>query len=78
MPTGLRNSPATFQALMNLIFRDYINELLVIYLDNIFIFSDSHEEHLKLLRLVLSGRRERQLYVGKEEYKLMKKETEFL
>jgi len=45
MPMGLTNAPTTFQALMNHIFRDMTDIFVVIYLDNIFIFSDSMEDH---------------------------------
>ena len=46
------NAPATFQRLMTLIFRDVIGRFLHVYLDNIFIYSDSIEEHEKYLKLV--------------------------
>lgn len=39
MPIGLRNAPPTFQALMNSIFRECIDEFIVVYLDDILIFS---------------------------------------
>lgn len=83
MPMGLRNAPATFQALMNSIFRDCIDEFVVIYLDDILIFSDSREEHLDHLHLLLttsetSRPREHKLYVGQKKCELMKEETEFL
>lgn len=78
MPMGLRNSPATFQALMNSIFGDCIDDFIVIYLDDILIFSDTREDHLKHLRIVLTRLKEHQLYVGKNKYEMMKTETEFL
>lgn len=78
MPMGLRNAPATFQALMNAIFRDCIDEFVVIYLDDILIFSDKRDEHLKHLRIVLTRLKEHELYVGQKKVELMKTETEFL
>lgn len=75
MPMGLRNAPATFQALMNAIFCDCIDEFLVVYLDDILIFSDSREDHLKHLGLVLSRLKENSLFVGRSKYELMKEET---
>src|SRR5882724_6201475 len=45
MPMGLTNAPATFQAFMNLIFRDMTDIFVVIYLDDILIFSNSLEDH---------------------------------
>jgi hypothetical protein len=50
MPFGLSNAPATFQALMNEIFRDLLDIYVIIYLDHILIFSkteDKHSEHVK-------------------------------
>lgn len=78
MPMGLRNAPATFQALMNSIFRDCIDDFLVIYLDDILIFSNNREDHLEHLKLVLSRLRDHQLYVGNDKFELMTTETEFL
>lgn len=78
MPMGLRNAPATFQALMNSIFGDCIEDFIVIYLDDILIFSESREDHLRHLRLVLSRLKEHQLYIGKKKFELMLEETEFL
>src|SRR5882724_5922490 len=53
MLMGLTNSPATFQAFMNHIFRDMTDIFIVIYLDDILIFSDSLEDHRVYVRCVL-------------------------
>jgi len=51
---GMTNSPATFQTMMNDIFRDLIVEgIMVVYLDNILIFTRMEEEHAKAIRQVL-------------------------
>lgn len=78
MPMGLRNAPATFQALMNSIFRDCIDDFVVIYLDDILVFSDTREDHLRHLRIVLTRLKDNELYVGKNKCELMRSETEFL
>ena len=52
MQQGDCNAPATFQRLMTIIFRDFIWKFIHIYLDNIFILSDSMKDHEKHLRLV--------------------------
>lgn len=78
MPTGLRNAPTTFQALMNSVFRDFIDEFVVIYLDDILISCDSKEDHQRHPRLVLSKLRKLKLYVRERKYEQMRDETEFL
>ena len=51
---GLTNSPATFQTMMNDIFADMISEgVVVVYLDDILIFTKDLEEHRKITRRVL-------------------------
>ena len=52
MQQGDCNAPATFQWLMMSIFRDVIGRFLHVYLDNIFIFSNTPEEHKQHLRVV--------------------------
>lgn len=47
MPFGLINAPFTFQKLMNEILADYLYKTTVVYLDDILIFSDTFEAHLK-------------------------------
>jgi hypothetical protein len=54
MPFGLTNAPAVFQHLMNDIFREYMDEFVVVYLDDILIFSKDQENHDKHVRLVLA------------------------
>jgi hypothetical protein len=53
MPFGLTNAPAVFQHMMNDIFREHLDDFVVIYLDDILIFSKNEEEHKKHVRLVL-------------------------
>ena len=53
MPFGLTNAPAVFQHMMNDIFREHLDDFVVIYLDDILIFSKNEEEYEKHVRLVL-------------------------
>lgn len=78
MPMGLCNAPVTFQSLMNSIFEDDVDVFLVVYLDDLLVYSDSYENHLKHLELGLSRLQDNQLYVGKSKCKVMTTNTEFL
>ena len=53
MPEGLTNAPASFQAMMNEILREYLDQGVVVYLDNILIYSRNEEEHEVLVKKVL-------------------------
>ena len=62
MPFGLTNAPATFQTLMNSILRPYIDKFVLVYLDDILVYSNSQEEHLEHLRLVFEALQQHSLY----------------
>ena len=53
MPFGLSNTPSTFQRLMNQTFFDLLNHFVVVYLDDILVFSESLSNHLAHLCIVL-------------------------
>ncbi len=63
MQQGDCNAPATFQRLMTYIFRDCIGRFLHVYLDDLFIYTNTIEEHEKCLRIVFDRLREHQLFL---------------
>ena len=67
MPFGLTNAPATFCTLMNKVLQPFLDRFVVVYLDDIVIYSQSLEEHVGHLRQVFRVLRENQLYVKKEK-----------
>jgi len=64
MSFGLVNAPAIFQAMMNKILREFLNHGVVVYLDDILIYSESEEEHIRLVKKVLARLEEHQLTVS--------------
>ena len=62
LPFGLTNAPATFMRLMNDIFRPYLDKFVIVFLDDILIFSRTPEEHEQHLRQVLTLLRQHRLY----------------
>jgi hypothetical protein len=62
VPFGLSNAQAIFMCLMNGIFREYLDKFIIVFLDEIIIYSKSEEEHEQHLRMVLQLLREHQLY----------------
>ena len=62
MPFGLTNAPTMFMDLMNRVFRPYLDQYVVVFIDDILVYSNSHLEHEQHLRVVLQTLRENQLY----------------
>ncbi|MBW0582017.1 hypothetical protein O181_121732, partial [Austropuccinia psidii MF-1] len=62
MPFGLTNAPVSFQNLVNDIFSDFFNVLIVVYLDDIMVFSSSEEEHVKHVASVLQRLRDNNFF----------------
>ena len=62
MGFGLTNAPATFMSLMNHIMRSFLSKFVVVFLDDILIFSGSWKEHLDHLDTVLCALRDQELF----------------
>src|SRR6266498_260591 len=78
MPFGLCNTPATFQRLINQILRKYLEKFILIYLDDIIIYSKTFEEHKKHVRLVFEALRAAFLIIKPKKCKFAQKELRFL
>lgn len=78
VPFGLRNSPALFQSTMNRVLNDYLDDFVMVYLDDILIYSKSKEEHEVHVRKVLQRLRDEQLIANLKKCDFYKTELEFL
>ena len=59
---GLTNAPATFVDLMNKVFRQYVDKFVIVFIDDILVYSRTMEEHELHLKIVLGKLREKRLY----------------
>ena len=78
LPFGLTNAPPTFMRLMNAIFHRYLDEFVIIYLDDILICSKNQHDHLNYITLVLQLLRDNQLYANKEKCEVDVDQIHFL
>ena len=78
MPFGLCNAPSTFQSMMDEVLSDYIGKFVRVYVDDIVIYSDTEEEHLRHLRLVFERLRAYSLYCKPHKCTFQKPEIEVL
>ena len=70
MPFGLTLAPAAFMDLMNMVFKPYLDQFVVVFIDDILVYSKNKEEHEKHLHVILQTLREQQIFakLNKCEY----------
>jgi hypothetical protein len=78
MPFGLTNAPAAFQYFMNDIFNDTLGVFVIVYLDDILIFSKNEKEHKEHVREVLERLRKHKLYCNLQKCTFGTPEVEYL
>jgi hypothetical protein len=75
---GLTNALAYFMYLMNKVFMEYLDKFMVVFIDDILVYSRNEEEHEEYLRLVLQKLRENQLYAKLSKCEFWLREVSFL
>ena len=78
VPFGLTNAPAAFMSITNDVFRDYTDSFVMVYLDDILIYSNSWSEHLQHIKLVLNRLRKHKLYAKPSKCAFGVQEVEYL
>ena len=78
MPFGLTNAPTTFMDLMNRVFRPYVDKFVVVFIDDILVYSKDAQKHEQHLRIVLEVLREKKLYAKLSKCDFWLKEVSFL
>ena len=78
MSFGLTNAPAYFMNMMNKVFMEFLEKLVVVFGDDILVYSKNEEEHKEHLHLVLGKLREHQLYAKFSKCEFWLKEVGFL
>jgi hypothetical protein len=75
---GLTNAPAYFMNMMNKVFMDELDKCVVVFIDDILVFSKTAKEHEEHLRIVLGKLRQQQLYAKFSKYEFLMEEVSFL
>lgn len=78
MPFGVTNAPAVFMDYMNRVFRPYLDQFIVVFIDDILIYSKSEEEHVEHLRIALQVLKDKQLYAKLAKCEFWLGEVQFL
>ena len=78
MPLELKNAPTAFMILMNRVFKPYLDQFVVMLIDDILVYSKTIKEYVTHLRIVLQTLRDHQLYAKKEKCDFWMTKVKFL
>lgn len=78
LPFGLTNAPATFQRAMDDLFREELFKFLIVYLDDIIVFSDTFDEHLEHLEIVFKKLQEANFYLNAKKCQVCQDRINYL
>ncbi|TYK21249.1 ty3-gypsy retrotransposon protein [Cucumis melo var. makuwa] len=78
MSFGLTNAPVVFMDLMNRVFKDFLDSFVIVFIDDIFIYSQTEAEHEEHLHQVLETLRANRLYAKFSKYEFLLKKVSFL
>nr|GEU65579.1 putative reverse transcriptase domain-containing protein [Tanacetum cinerariifolium] len=78
MPFGLTNALAIFMDLMNKVYSPYLDKFVIVFIDDILIYSKTREEHVEYIRLVLELLKQEKLYAKFSKYTFWLREVQFL
>ena len=78
MPFGLTNAPSVFMDLMNRVFHEYLDRFVVVFIDDILIYSANHQDHEEHLKVVMEILRENKLFAKLKKCEFWIQEVSFL
>jgi hypothetical protein len=78
MPFGLTNAHSTFQGLLNEVFRPYLQKFVLVFFDDILVYSRDIKDHIKHLKVVLEVLQQQQLFAKPTKCDFWRLEVEYL